>query len=118
MQRRRSSRLQNNVPGDPAGLICRIARPLGARVGQHRFPGRYFMTTRQLLPIFVLAIEALAPLGCGSHLVGDASNVSAMSGSYSVGDVASYSAEGSTTHFMLLNSRQNVLSSGFPGRDY
>ena len=76
------------------------------------------MTTRQLLPIFVLAIEALAPLGCGSHLVGDASNVSAMSGSYSVGDVASYSAEGSTTHFMLLNSRQNVLSSGFPGRGY
>ena len=76
------------------------------------------MTTRQLLPILVLAIEALAPLGCGSHPVGVASNVTAMSGSYLVGDVASYSAEGRATHFMLLNSRQHVLSSGFPGRDY
>ena len=72
------------------------------------------MTTRQLLPIFVLAIEALAPLGCGSHQLGDASNVAAMSGSYLAGDVDSYSAEGRTAHFMLLNSRQHVLSSGIP----
>jgi hypothetical protein len=95
------------------------------------------MVTRHLLSIFVLAIEVLAPLSCGSQSqapsdvtqrpnqtlnkidpVGDASNVAAVSGLAVVGDVASYSAERQGTHFMLLNSRQHVLSSGFPGRDY
>jgi hypothetical protein len=95
------------------------------------------MVTRHLLSIFVLAIEVLAPLSCGSQSqapsdvtqrpnqilnkidpVGDASNVAALSGLAVVGDVASYSTQGRTTHFTLLNSRQCLLSSGFPGRDY
>jgi hypothetical protein len=70
------------------------------------------MITRQLLPIFVLSIEVLAPLGCGSQSqapsdvtqrpnqtlskidpVGDASKVAAVPGLPLVGDQASYSAQ-------------------------
>ncbi len=95
------------------------------------------MTTRQLLPIFVLAIGVLALLGCGSQSQGlsnvmqrpnqtlnrldpvsDASNVAAVPESPLVGDVASYSAQGGAAQFVLPNPRQRVLSSGFPGRNY
>ena len=35
-----------------------------------------------------------------------------------VADATSYSAQQHTAQFALRNSRQHVLSSGFPGRDY
>ena len=95
------------------------------------------MVARQLLVIFVLAIEALAPLGCGSQSQvpsdltqrpnqalnkidpeGDASDIAAVPGLPLVGDLASYNARQRAAQFVLRNSRQNVLSSGFPGRDY
>jgi hypothetical protein len=95
------------------------------------------MITRQLLPIFVLSIEVLAPLGCGSQSqapsdvtqrpnqtlskidpVGDASKVAAVPGLPLVSDLASYSAQQRAAQFVLLNSRQHVLSSGFPKCDY
>jgi len=95
------------------------------------------MITRQLLPIFVLAIGGLAPVGCGSQRqvlsnvaqgsnqtlnrldpMSDASNVAPVPGSPLVGDAASYSVHGRAAQFVLPNSRQHVLSSSFPGRDY
>jgi hypothetical protein len=92
---------------------------------------------RQLLPIFVLAIGGLGPLGCGSQRqvasnlvqgpnetlnrldsVNSTSDVAAVPGLRLVGDAASYTAQEHTAPLVLLNSRQRVLSSGFSGRDY
>jgi hypothetical protein len=93
------------------------------------------MTTRRLLLIFALLIEALAPLGCGSqiqppsnitqgpnkilvHPLSDANDIAADIELPPVADATSYGAQEHTAQFALPNSRQHVLSSGFPGRDY
>jgi hypothetical protein len=98
---------------------------------------RHFMITRQLLPIFVLAIGGLALLGCGSQTqvpdnmtqasnqtlskinsVSDAGDDAAVPASSLAGDVSSSSAQGRATQFVMPNPRQHVLSSGFPVRAY
>jgi hypothetical protein len=102
------------------------------------------MITRQLLPTFfltigglVLAIGGLALLGCGSQkqvpsnvtqasnvtlskadAVGSASDVAAVSGPSLAGDAASSGAQERAAQLAMPNSRQHVLSSGFPARDY
>ena len=96
------------------------------------------MITRQLLPIFVLAIGGLALLGCGSQTqvpdnmtqasnqtlskidsVSDAGDdAAAVPASSLAGDVSSSSAQGRATQFVMPNPRQHVLSSGFPVRAY
>src|SRR5271170_6317763 len=102
------------------------------------------MITRQLRPIFVVAIVAfvltidgLALVGCGSQKqvpsnvtqtsnltlskadpVGNASDVAAVSGSPLAGDAASSSAQERAAQLAMPNPRQHVLSSGFPARDY
>ncbi len=65
------------------------------------------MSTRRLLPIFVLAIGGLLVLGCGEQ----------REDRNRVGEVLSYGAEGRATQFMLSNPRQNVVSSGFTTRE-
>jgi hypothetical protein len=95
------------------------------------------MITRQLLPIFVLAIGGLALLGCGSQTqapgnvtqasnqtfrkidsASDASDDAAVPGSSPAVDVSSSSAQEHATQFVIPNPRQHVLSSGFPVSDY
>jgi hypothetical protein len=102
------------------------------------------MTTKQLLPFFipaiagfVLAIGSSALSGCGSQRqvpgnatepsnqissktdpVRYASEVAAVPGSSSAGEVASSSVQGNAAQFVVPNPRQHVVSSGFPARDY
>jgi hypothetical protein len=95
------------------------------------------MITKQLLPIFVLAIEGLALLGCGNQRqvmgnvtqtsnqtvnkidpVGDASDGAVVPRSTLAGDMAPCTAKGRAAQFVIPNPRQQVLSSGFPMRDY
>jgi hypothetical protein len=95
------------------------------------------MITKQLLPIFVLAIGGLAVLGCGSQRqvqgnateasnqtlskidpVGYGNDVAAVPGSSLAGEVALSSAQGNAAQFVMPNPRQHVVSSGFPARDY
>jgi len=61
------------------------------------------MSTRGLLPIFVLAIGALVALGCGDQ----------REDRNRIGDAPSYGGEKRATHFMLSKPRQSVVSSGF-----
>jgi hypothetical protein len=49
------------------------------------------MSTRRLLPIFVLAIGGLVVLGCGDQ----------RENRNRIGDIPSYTAEGGATQFML-----------------
>jgi len=65
------------------------------------------MSTRRLLPIFVLAIGGLVVLGCGGQ----------REDRNRVGDTLSYGTEGHATQFALSNPRQNVVSSGFPAQE-
>ena len=100
------------------------------------------MFTRQLLPIFVLAIgvPALGGLvlpGCGSQTQapGNATQASnqtlsridpasgagddaAVPGSSVVAGDASGSAQDHAVQFVMPNPRQHLLSSGFPARNY
>jgi hypothetical protein len=50
--------------------------------------------------------------------VSDASNGGTVAGLPLVGDLASYSTQQRAVQFVPLNSRQRVLSSGFPKCDY
>lgn len=102
------------------------------------------MISKQLLPMFVLAIAifalpigGLALLGCGNQRqvpgnvaeasdqtlseiepVGDASDVPGVSGISLVGDVDSSRTQEHVTQLVIPNPRQHVLSSGFPARSY
>lgn len=93
------------------------------------------MITKRLLPIFVLAIGGLAVLGCGSQRqvpgnvasnqtltsidpVGYANDAAPVPGPSPASDEASSGAQGRATQFVMPNPRQQVLSSGFPARDY
>ena len=57
------------------------------------------MSTRGLLPIFVLAIGGLVVLGYGDQR--EERN--------RIGDVSSYGGEGRATQFILSNPRQSVV---------
>jgi hypothetical protein len=65
------------------------------------------MSTKRLLPIFVLAIGGLVVVSCGGQ----------REDRNRVGEAPSYGAQGRATQFTLSNPRQNVVSSGFPGRE-
>ena len=65
------------------------------------------MSTRGLLPIFVLAIGGLVALGCGDQR--EKRN--------RIGNVPSYGGEKRATQFILSNPRQSVVSSGFPAHE-
>ncbi|HVB83239.1 MAG TPA: hypothetical protein VNE82_25220 [Candidatus Binataceae bacterium] len=94
------------------------------------------MITAKLLPIFALAIGGLVLLGCGGQRqvpgdltqvsnrtlskidpVSDASDIAAVSPSLPAAEMASPSAQERVTQFVMPNSRQRVLSSGFPARN-